>query len=295
MTIRDMVLAAFTSVIWGLAFVATRYGVEGFTALQLTALRFLTAALPAVFVPRPAVPLPTIVAVGATLFAGQFLLLFLAFRVGMPPGLAAVTQQSHVFLTVLLAAVFLGERPNAWQLGGMSLAAIGLALIGATVGPDLPAPALVLALGGALSWAIGNVLLKGQHGVPMYPLVVWCSLVPPLPMLLLSALWGEPSLPRSVLAAPWPSIAGALYLGVAATSVYAIWGALLARYPASQVAPFVLLSPVAGLAGSAIVFGERFSAARYSSMFLILAGVAVVVLGPRHSAARAARLPPRKL
>jgi O-acetylserine/cysteine efflux transporter len=280
MTPRDTALAAFVSIVWGLAFVATRFGLEDFTASQLTAFRFLIAATPVFFVARPAVSWRILLAVGATLFAGQFLLLFLAFRHGMPPGLASVTQQSHVFLTVLLAVLLLGERPTARQIAGMTLAAMGLALVGLTVGADLPVTALALALSGALSWAVGNLLMKRIHGVPMLSLVVWCSLVPPLPMLLLSALWGEESLPSAVVNASWSSLAGAVYLGAAATSVYAIWGNLLSRYPAAAIAPLALLSPVTGVVASALIFGERFTYLRYAGMALILAGLAVIVLWP---------------
>ncbi len=278
MTPRDTALAAFVSVVWGLAFVATRFGLEGFTAPQLTALRFLIASVPVLFVARPAVPWHLLVLIGLSLFAGQFLLLFLAFRHGMPPGLASVTQQTHVFLTVLLAALLFGERPTTRQGLGMILAAAGLVLVGLTVGADLPALALALALSGALSWAIGNLLMKHVRGVPMFPLIVWCSLVPPLPMLLLSALWGEAFLPAAVAGVSWVSLGGALYLGAAATSVYAIWGGLLGRYPAAAVAPLALLSPVTGVVASALVFGERFTPLRYTGMALILAGLAVIVL-----------------
>jgi O-acetylserine/cysteine efflux transporter len=276
---RDMVLAALTSAIWGLAFVATKLGLDGFSAFQLTALRFLIAAVPVLVVPRPAVPWRMLVLIGLTLFAGQFLLLFLAFRNGMPPGLASVTQQSHVFLTVLLAALFLGERPDARQGVGMALAAGGLALIGLTVGADLPPLALGLALSGALSWAVGNILLKQARGIPMFPLVVWCSLVPPVPALLLSGLdRGSPSLVQALRSAPWTSLGGALYLGAVATSAFAIWGGLLRRYPAPAVVPFALLAPCVGVLASAVVFGERFGPLRYAGMALIVAGLAVVVL-----------------
>ncbi len=240
MTPRDTALAAFTSVVWGLAFVATRFGLEGFTATQLTAVRFLIAAMPVFFIARPKVAWHLLVLIGLTLFAGQFLLLFLAFRAGMPPGLASVTQQSHVFLTVLLATLFFRERPTLRQNVGMALAAAGLVLIALTIGADLPATALILALSGALSWAVGNLLLKRVHGVPMFNLIVWCSLVPPIPMLLLSTLWGEAPLPAAIRAASWAGLGGAFYLGAAATSVYAIWGGLLGRYPAAAVAPLGL-------------------------------------------------------
>ena len=43
----DVFLATLVSVIWGLAFVATKVGLESFSATQLTALRFLIACIPA--------------------------------------------------------------------------------------------------------------------------------------------------------------------------------------------------------------------------------------------------------
>ena len=58
-----------------------------------------------------------------------------------------------------------------------------------TIGGDLTAAALCLALAGAFSWAVGNVLVKRTADVPVFPLVVWASLVPPLPALLLSAIY----------------------------------------------------------------------------------------------------------
>ena len=155
--------------------------------------------------------------------------------------------------------------------------AAGLVLIGLTVGADLPAPALALALSGALSWAVGNLLLKHVRGVPMFPLIAWCSLVPPAPMLLLSALWGDAPLPAAVAGAPWASLCAVLFLG-AATWAYAIWGKLLGRYPAAVVAPLALLSPVTGVVASALVFGEQFTPLRTAGMALIVAGLAVIVV-----------------
>jgi hypothetical protein len=43
MPIRDMVLTALTSVVRGLAFVATQLALDSFSAPQLTALRFIIA------------------------------------------------------------------------------------------------------------------------------------------------------------------------------------------------------------------------------------------------------------
>jgi uncharacterized membrane protein len=185
MTTRDMVLAALTSVIWGLGFVAIKLGLESFSAPQLTAMRFLIASIPVLLVPRPPLSWWSTALIGLTLFTGQFLLLFFAYAHGMPPGLASVSQQTQAFFTVLLAAVFLGDRPTLRQCAGMTVAFAGLALIGLTGGTDLKLTALGLALAGALSWAVGNVLVKRRANVPVFPIVVWASLVPPLPAIVL--------------------------------------------------------------------------------------------------------------
>ena len=129
-----MLLAALTSTVWGLAFVAMKFGLESFSAPQLTALRFLIASVPVLFVPRPRLPWASLVLIGLTLFAGQFLLLFFAFEEGLPPGLASVTQQMHVLLTVLLSAVLLRDVPTVRQCSGMAVAFAGLALTGAKIG-----------------------------------------------------------------------------------------------------------------------------------------------------------------
>ena len=277
MTARDMVLAALASVIWGLGFVAIKLGLESFSAPQLTAVRFMIAGLPALVVARPRIAWWSIGLIGLTLFAGQFLLLFFAYTQGMPPGLASVSQQMQAFFTVLLAAVFLRDRPTLRQGVGMTVAFAGLALIGLTTGADLKPFALGLALAGAFSWAVGNVLVKRKSGVRVFPLVVWASLVPPLPAILLAG--GVPPLLEAARSASWLSLAAALYLGAVATTLaYAIWGSLLQRYSTAAVAPFALLAPCTGVLSSAVVFREVFGPMRYAGMALILGGLAVAVL-----------------
>lgn len=290
MRTSDACLAVATSTIWGLAFVAVKFALESFSASQLLALRFLVACVPALLVPRPPMPWPSIGLIGLTLFAGQFMLLFLAYTMGLPPGLASVSQQMQAFFTVLLAALFLRDVPSRRQGAGMAVAFSGLALVGLTTGADLRPAALGLALAGAFSWAIGNILVKRVPHAPIFPLVVWASLVPPVPALLLSwAIDPAPSFLDAIAGASWRSLGAVAYLGVAATIVaYASWGSLLQRYPAAAVAPFALFAPCAGLVSSALVFREVFSPVRYAGMALILVGLAVIVLPAARPAPRPA-------
>lgn len=289
MTLRDMMLASLVSVIWGLAFVFTAFGLESFSAPQLTALRFAIAALPALVLPRPAIGWPLLIGTGLFLFAGQFLLLFFAYRAGLPPGLASIAVQMHVFFTVALAAVLLHERPTGPQIAGMTIALLGLVLIGLTVGRDLPPLALILVLTGALSWAVGNLLIKRIGNTSVLPLMAWLSLVAPLPALALSLLIDDTPIWTALLHTTPRSLLGALYLGAVATiGGYGLWSYLLTRYAAATVAPFALLSPLTGVIAAAVVFGERFPTLRYAGMALILLGLAVV-LGPTHGLRRSQR------
>ena len=276
-------LAVLVVCISGVAVMATLMAVDAFSQPMLAALRFVIAAVPALALARPPVPWPALVVVGLFLFAGQFLFQFFGIALGMPPGLAAIVVQTQALYTILFAALALRERPSPRQLAGTALAFGGLVLIAATVGVDLTPAGLVLTTLSAISWGVGNVLLKRLPPADTVSLMVWLSLIPPLPALAIAlAMDGPAALVASLTHAPWSGVAAALYLGLVATVLaYAIWGALLRRYPAAAVAPFALLVPFVAAAGSSLVFGERFGPVRLAGMALVLAGLGVIVLPVR--------------
>jgi len=279
MRIRDMGLAVLTSVIWGFAYVTYKFGLESFSAAQLTAMRFLLACLPVFFVPRPKLPWAMIALIGLVLFAGQFLLLMLAYALDMPAGLGSVTQQTQAVFTVALAVIFMREFPKVREGIGMVVAFAGLALIALTVGGDLKPAAFGLAVAAATCWAVGNMLVKRTGDTPAFALMAWASLVVPWPMLAISyAVDPQPSLIHAITHASGVSLAVAVYLGVPSTLVgYGLWGYLLQRYPAATVAPFSLLVPATGIISSTLLLGETFSPLRLAGMALILAGLGVIV------------------
>jgi O-acetylserine/cysteine efflux transporter len=272
--------AILVAVIWGVAFVVSKIGLESFTPPQLTVLRFAVASIAVLWLPRPAVPWTSLVLIGSTVFAGQFLLQFFGIAMGMPAGLTAVVSQTQALFTVVFAAVVLGDRPRLQQVTGMLAALLGLVMIGLTLGAGVTAIGFSLTLASAVSWAIGNVLVKRLPKMDMLHLMVWASLVPPLPALAISlAMDGPGSLIHAIAAASWVGIAAPLYLGLFATVfAYAIWGKLLQQYSTAMVAPFALLSPCVGAIVSAIVFGERFEPLRLAGMASILLGVAIVAV-----------------
>ncbi|MBL0952069.1 MAG: EamA family transporter, partial [Pseudomonas sp.] len=276
MTPKDLLLALLVIVVWGLNFVVIKVGLHGMPPMLMGALRFLLAAFPAIlFVRRPQVPLRWMLAYGMTISLGQFAFLFYAMYVGMPAGLASLVLQSQAFFTLFFAALFLGERLRGSNLFGLLVAASGLVLIGLQGGQAMTLAGFALTIAAASMWALGNVVTRKLGKVNLVGLVVWGSLIPPLPFLALS-LWleGPELISQSLRTLGLDSMLVLAYLAFGATILgYGLWSRLLSRYPASQVAPFSLLVPVVGISSSALLLGERLGALQMVGAALVMAGL----------------------
>jgi O-acetylserine/cysteine efflux transporter len=139
----------------------------------------------------------------------------------------------------------------------------------------------VLTLAASAMWGMGNVITKRMGQVDLLSLVVWASLVPPLPFLALSLVMEGPArIVASLEAISMTSVLAIVYLAFIATMLgYTLWGKLLARYPASQVAPFSLLVPIVGLASAALLLDEGLSPMQLFGAVLVMAGLVVNVFG----------------
>jgi len=283
--LKDLLSALIVIIAWGMNFVVIKVGLSELPPLLLGALRFAFVAFPAVFfVRRPAIPWRTIVLYGFTISLGQFVFLFLAMSLGMPAGLASLVLQSQALFTVLIAALFLGERLRWNNLAGLAVAAAGLAMVqaGAETG-SMTLIGFMLTLAAALSWATGNIVVKGAGTVDMLGLVVWGALIPPLPFLALSLLYEGPALIfNSVAHVTWAGVLAVFYLaGVATIIGYSLWGRLLSRHPAGKVAPLSLLIPVIGLISSALLLDEHLASVQWYGGAVVMLGLAINLFGAR--------------
>jgi O-acetylserine/cysteine efflux transporter len=279
----DIAIAVLVAVIWGLAFVASRIALDEFPPALMTALRFVIAALPCLFVRKPNVSWPLLIAISLTLFLGQFLAQAYGIAHGVPVGLSSVMVQSQALFTVAFAAIAFAEVPTRAQIIGIGVAACGLVMICFTVGYDFSVGAFAVLMISPVSFAIGNLLLRRARDVPMFDLFAWLCLVPPLPLLALAlALDGPDATWHSLIHMSLTGFACMLALGAISTSVaYWLWGRLLRDYTAAQVVPFALLVPFVGAGASSIVFGERFGPLRLFGMIIVICGIAVMLLSPR--------------
>ena len=282
----DVALAVLVAVIWGLAFVASRIALDEFSPALMTALRFAVAAVPCLFVRKPDVSWPLLIAISGTLFLGQFLTQAYGLAHGVPVGLTSVVVQSQALFTVGFAVIAFREMPTPVQALGIGIASVGLLMICGTVGFDFSAGAFAVLMISPISFAIGNLLLRQARNVPMLDLFAWLCLVPPLPLLAMAlATDGPRATADSLIHMSLTGFACVLALGAISTSIaYWLWGRLLRDHTAAQVVPFALLVPFVGAAASTIVFGERFGALRLSGMVTVVCGIAVMLLSKRPQA-----------
>ena len=282
----DVCIAVLVAVIWGLAFVASRIALDEFSPALMTALRFGIAAVPCLFVGKPKVSWPLLIAISFTLFLGQFLAQAYGIAGGVPVGLTSVVVQSQALFTIAFAAVAFREWPTPMQTVGIGIAAFGLLLICGTVGYDFSVGAFAILMISPISFAVGNLLLRRAKGVPMFDLFAWLCLTAAVPLFAL-ALVTDGAGP-TVHALAHMSLTGLICMlclgGLSTCIAYWLWGRLLRDYPAAQVVPFALLVPFVGSAASSVVFSEKFAPLRLAGMVTVIGGIAVMLLSKRPQA-----------
>lgn len=284
MTPRDIFLALLVVTVWGVNFVAIRWGVDEVPPLLLTAMRYVVAALPAIFfVRRPAVGWSILIGYGFAIGVLQFGLLFMAIKLGMPAGLSSLVMQLQAFFTIALAVAFLGEKLGPFQIAGALVAFAGIGVIGLDRLEGAALLPLLMTIAAAFFWGVGNIVTKKAGQIDMLGFVVWSALVPPIPLFLASLVFEGPgALPQALRDITWLGAGSIAFIAYGATLVgYGIWSKLLSRYPANLVAPFSLLVPIAGIGSAALLLGETISQIEVLGSVLVFVGLLVNVFGPR--------------
>ncbi|MCH7345690.1 EamA family transporter [Pelomonas sp. CA6] len=284
MPLRHFLLALSVVAIWGSNFVVIRWGLDVFPPLLFAALRFLLAAVPAIFLlPRPGVSWRNLAAYGMLVGVGQFGLLYLAMRSQISPGLASLVIQTQVFFTVLLAMRSSGERVQGFQWLALALAASGVGVIATHTDGTTTVLGLAMVLLAAFSWACGNIVGKRATGQNMLAYVAWSSAFAVAPLFALSLVFEGPAqMLGAVRHADAPAWAALLWQTVGNTLYgYGVWSWLLARHPAATIVPMALLVPVFGMSASALLLAEPLPGWKLIAAALVISGLAQNLLWPR--------------
>jgi drug/metabolite transporter (DMT)-like permease len=269
------------ALIWGASFMLIKVAVRGLTPATLITGRLGLAAVTLAAV----VPLtigrgqlrdelreywPWLVAVSLVYTAIPFWLLSWG-ETRIDSGLASIIQAAVPIFNAVIAFAFFPEgRVTGVRLAGVAVGFTGVALlVGAQ--PEGKILGALAVVGMAFGYGVGG-LLAGRHLRRVSPLVVAFASTG------VSALV---ALPFGAAQAPhhnpgWKVIGSIVALGIPGTAfAYLLFFALIARAGAANASLVTYLVPPVALAYGAIFLGERFGAAAFGGLALILGGVSL--------------------
>jgi drug/metabolite transporter (DMT)-like permease len=278
---RNLLMLLALALIWGASFMFIKVAVRGLTPATLITGRLgLAAVTLAAIVPF---------AIGTRRLRDElreswrWLVLVALVNTALPfwllswgetridSGLASIIQAAVPIFNAVIAFAFFPEgRVTGVRLAGVAVGFAGVALlVGAQPqGKILGALAVV---GMAFGYGVGG-LLAARHLRPVSPLVVAFAS---------TAVASLVALPAGVAQAPhhnpgWKVIGSIVALGIPGTAfAYLLFFALISRAGAAYASLVTYLVPPIALAYGAIFLGERFGAAAFGGLALILGGVSL--------------------
>ncbi|MDA4844098.1 DMT family transporter [Hoeflea poritis] len=268
----DYMMGVAVALVWGMGVVFAKAAIDQFPPILLMAFRFAVTALVLVwFVKPPVGQFLKIFSIALVSAAIQYSLTFTGL-VGIDASIAALVVQLEVPFLVLVGAVAFREKTSLRKWFGIAIAFSGVGLIAGE--PKLGAAwlSILLVVGGAFSWALGQAMVRTLRDMNGMAVTAWVAVFA-TPQLLVMSLIFEGGHWEAVQSADWIVWTAVLYLGVVMTVIgYSLWYSLVRRHPLNQVAPFLLMLPVFSIAGGALFLGERLT-------FQVMIGGAVVIAG----------------
>lgn len=202
----------------------------------------------------------------------------------LPAGRSAILAYSMPVWAVLLSVFILHERMTGRRLLGLGLGMAGMALLlGSELNLVRAAPrGAALVLGGAISWALGTVLLR-RYPVSLgtSAFTAWQLLIGGLPLMAGALVidWGNwhPLSPRATL--------GLVYnMTFVFVFCYWAWFRIATTAPPGVSSLSTLMIPVVGVFSSIWLLGEAPQWQEYLALVLVLAALATVLIPSRRTA-----------
>ena len=274
---------AITSVGWGFNWPVTKYllselppltlrgttGVIGASLLALLAiLRGQSLRVPRELWPR--------LVLAAFLNVGCWMTLMGLALLWLPASEAALIAYTMPVWASVLAWPILGERPNRLRVLSLVMAFAGLSAImgGNGIASSMEKlPGIIMALGGALGFAVGTVLAKKLPlNLPPLSAAAWQIGIGCLPVAIVGLLVEKADV-AALSNLGWILM---VYSTVIQFCVaYVSWFAALARLPASVAAIGTMAVPVIGVVTSAVALHEPLGIGQIAALAFTLAGVAL--------------------
>ncbi|MET7366145.1 DMT family transporter [Streptomyces sp. NPDC005566] len=272
-----VLVAAITHASWNAIAHAIRDQLLSFTLISGGGA--LIGALLACFVPLPAAGAWPYLFLSAGLHVAYMVLLMRSFTLGDFGQMYPIARGTAPLVVTVLAALLLGERPDAWAAAGVAVASaglVGLALWGIRGSGRRPhGPAVLAALATGLAIAayttVDGVGVRAS-GTPL-GYIAWLMIVQGVAIPAYTSWRRRGELPSQLS----PFIARGL---VGASLSFAAYALVLWAQTKAPLAPIAALresSIIVGAAIGTLFFKERFGAPRIAAAGLMVVGIGLML------------------
>jgi len=279
--IRLAILALIAlALIWSYNWVVAKSVLRYVGALDFAALRCaLGAILLLVILPlsgRSLKPPPwrSVLGIGLLQAAGMTGLSQLALLAG-GAGKTAVLVYTMPFWVMLLAALFLNEKPRPSQYAAAAIAALGLLLVIQPWQWQASLLSSLLAVASGASWAAGSVVAKrafGHQSVDLLQLTAWQMAVGAVVLSALAAATHQ----TPIVWSPYMLFALGYNMVLATALGWLLWLFILRTLPAGVAGLSTLMIPVMSVLWALLLLGEKPGLAESGGIALILLALALL-------------------
>jgi O-acetylserine/cysteine efflux transporter len=293
MSRRDFLLLSLVCLIWGFNFVVSKWTVAGFgdfsglppffyagMRMALIGIAMLPFLMP---IPRPF----GLVAVYALCVGGfHFAFLYLALSLTSPSTIAVILPV-YVPITTVLSVIFLKEAIRWKRALGITMAAVGVAIVGFRPDQVDLSIGVLFAVCAATLGAIATILNRHLSG-RLQPLQsqAWVGLLSFPPLFVISALF-EDGQWAAMGEGGWPLMAALAYTAFIVGVVgHSLFFGIVTRNEASTVVSISLMASLWGVLFGVTLMGDRLTLPMMMGGAFTLAGVLIVALRTRPTSPR---------
>ncbi len=267
----------FIDLCWALNIIAVKLAVEAIDPLAAVTLRYGIALLVCIpFIRWVPGQMRRIFITG--LVAGAAFMAFVNLSMAVTDNVAAlaIAGQLGAPFSLILAVIFLHERIKWLRIAGVSLAFVGVAIMGFDPAILSEWFGVTLTVVASMLWAVGSLLFRQLKGVNVMNIHGWLALVS-VPALGTASLIFEPGALASVGNLPldiWGWIAFSAIFSSLVGHAGMSW--LLQHYEVSTIVPLTLPTPLISAGIAVAVFGTPVSASLVIGALVSFVGVAII-------------------
>lgn len=283
MSVKEFFVIFIVCVIWGLHFVVMKVTV-GDTAEPLFYAAVRMTIVAAILAPRLKWHkglMSYVIIAGLGYGALNYAFMFPAMGMTTASA-AAVGIELYVPFSIILSAIFLGEKVGPRRIFGIALAFSGVAVIGLAGPSEAAGPlfllGLIMIMGAAMSEAVGAVMVKRVTGISPLDLLAWFAVVGTLVLWPLSWALEDNQMqafaPENRLAFGSALLYSAFLVSIVAHASY-YW--LLQRLPIYVVSTTGLMTTVVAIISSALILKEPLTPSLLGGGVLTLLGIGLIL------------------